>query len=73
MSCCCSHFQWLMRKNAQKAQRKRNFTCPTGMGVLAGERINVEVDEHGSAWQGLPAPMSRLCFQFSDPIFCFKA
>ena len=42
----------LMRKNARKAQRKRNFMCPTGMGVLAGEGIIVELvwtnmDQHG--------------------------
>jgi len=71
---CCSHFQWLLRKNARKAQPKGNFTCPTGMSVLAGEWINrvelvsTNIDLHG---RGLPAPMNEFLV-FKAPISWLK-
>ena len=58
-----------------KGTKKAQFYVPDWNRCLGwrGNFRRVGVDEHGSAWEGLPAPMNRLCFLvFKTQNFWFK-
>ena len=68
-------FPVAVKEKCTKGTKKAQFYVPDWNRCLGwrGTFRRVGVDEHGSAWEGLPAPMNRLCFLvFKTQNFWFK-